>query len=58
MKVKVKKLFADTQAGVDRLPGETFECTKDRAEEILDRLGDEFVELVQTARRVKKVEEK
>lgn len=57
MKVKVKKLFSDVVAGVDRQPGETFECAKDRAEEILGKLGEGYVELVRTTRRAKKSEE-
>lgn len=57
MKVKVKKLFMDVQAGVDRLPGETFECATERANEIVEKLGTEYVELVKATRKKKTEEE-
>ena len=57
MKVIVKKLFADNREGVDRLPGDVFECPKARAEEILEKLGEEYVEIVATKRAAKEVVE-
>ena len=57
MIVKVKKLFADTKEGVDRLPGDEFKCTKERGEEILAKLGGDFVELVNEPRAKKAVKE-
>lgn len=37
-KLKVLREFSDLAEGIIRSPGETFECTEDRAKEIISKL--------------------
>lgn len=49
-KLKVLREFSDLAEGVIRSPGETFECTEDRAKEIVSKLPG-FAEISKPSRK-------
>ena len=49
-KLKVLREFSDLLDGVIRSPGETFECTDDRAKEIVSKLPG-FAEVSKPSRK-------
>ena len=54
-KLKVLREFSDLVEGVIRSPGETFECTEDRAKEIISKLPG-FAEVSKPSRKAQQKE--
>ena len=51
--VTVKKAFNDLKENVYRVAGDTFEATDERAKELTEKLGSEYVSVSKPRRKAK-----